>query len=228
MPVHDRRYCVTDAVRSVLAQTHTHIECIVVDDGSFDRSLDVVTAMSARDGRVRAFAQRHRGVSAARNRGIAEARGQYVTFLDSDDLMPPDRVRRQLELLDEHGCDAVFGQHESVVMPGVAPPPWWTSRPDWRRGDYWMTLLVPSAGLRAVDGFDESLQLGEDVDLFLKLSEAGLRISVVDETFVLRRIFGDNLTYDLVERRPVLLRVVRRHHARRQRPRSDLLGERRQ
>jgi len=228
VPVYDREYCVTDAVMSVLDQTHRRLECIVVDDGSADGSLGVVKAMSARDGRVRVFAQCHRGVSAARNRGIEEARGEYVTFLDSDDLMPPDRLRRQLELLAASRCDAVFGGHESVVMPGVVPPPWWASRPDWTRGDYWNTLLVPTALLRAVGGFDVSLEIGEDVDLFLTLRETGLQITAVDEIFVLRRIFGDNLTYDLVDRRRVLLDLIRRRNARRRGLRKDVVGERRQ
>lgn len=226
MPVHDRDYCLRDAVRSVLDQTHVHLECIVVDDGSGDASLDVATAMRAEDRRVRVFAQCHRGASAARNRGIEEAGGEYVTFLDSDDLMPPGRVRRQLELLAAPGCDAVFGGHESVVMPGVVPPPWWASRPDWTRGDYWNTLLVPTALIRAVGGFDVSMEIGEDVDLFLKLRETGLQITAVDETFVFRRIFGDNLTYDLVDRRPVLLDLIRRRNARRRGLRNDVVGER--
>lgn len=197
VPTYDRRHCVMDAVDSVLAQSHRHVECIVVDDGSVDGTVDAVTTACAADDRVRVFAQAQEGVSAARNRGLREARGEYVTFLDSDDVMPPGRVRRQLELLATEPCDAVFGSAELMMMPGVAAPTWLEQRPEWRRGPCWISLLAAASAFRAVDGFDETLQTGEDADLLVRLRYAGLRTLAVDETFVRRRIFGDNLTYTL-------------------------------
>ena len=211
VPVRNRRHCVMDGIGSVLAQTWPHVECIVVDDGSEDGTVDAVTAATAGDWRVRVFAQTHRGVSAARNRGLREAGGDYVTFLDSDDLMPPARIGRQLELLAAHPADAVLGKGESVVMPGVAPPVWVTTRPGWASGPCWMTLLAPTARIRAVGGFDEGLRSGEDADLMVKLRHAGVSLLAVDDTFVIRRIFGDNLTYFFDERTSTLREAIRRH-----------------
>lgn len=215
VPVYERRYCVLDAVDSVLAQTHQRVECIVVDDGSTDGGLDAVGSRWAGDGRVRTFAQRHAGVSAARNRGLRESRGQYVTFLDSDDLMPPTRLSRQLELLAELSCQGVIGHAEASLMPGAPPPAWFISRPDWRRGPCWMSLLIATAAVRAVGGFDETLHLAEDADLMVRLYGAGVNIRAVEETFLQRRLFGDNLTSAVDGITSALHDAIRRHLARR-------------
>ena len=215
VPVYERSHCVMDAVASVLAQTHTDIECVVVDDGSTDGSYDVVAKACANEPRVRAVAEEHRGVSATRNRGIREARGEYVTFLDSDDLMPPTRVQRQLELLTEKSCDAVLGLANSFTMPGVGTPEWMKARPDWGDGYMWITFLVATEHIRAVGGFDETLQIGEDIDVLVRMRLNGVRVAAVEETFVLRRFFGDNLTYDMSEHDSALRDAIRRHVARR-------------
>jgi glycosyltransferase involved in cell wall biosynthesis len=214
VPVYERRHCVLDAVESVLAQTHRDVECIVVDDGSSDGTFDALVAAYADDARVRVFDQPHRGVSAARNLGIGEARGDYVTFLDSDDLMPESRIRRQLELLTERSCDAVLGRAHSYAMPGVDPPPWFHAQPEWGGGYLWITVLVATRHLRSVDGFDEALHIGEDIDLLVKLRAAGVRVVAVNETFVLHRFFGDNLTYALRAKDSSLRDSIRRHLAR--------------
>lgn len=215
VPTYQRRYCVMEAVGSVLAQSHEAVECIVVDDGSTDGSFEAVESQWAGDARVRMWAQPHGGVSAARNRGLREARGEYVTFLDSDDLMPEARVSRQLELLAELSCDGVLGRAESSLMPGAEPPAWFTSRPDWRQGPCWMSLLIATAALRAAGGFDETLALAEDADLMVRLYGAGLDIRNVDELFVRRRLFGDNLTQAVAGSSSALHDAVRRQLARR-------------
>ena len=214
VPVYERRHCVMDAVESVLAQTHPDVECVVVDDGSTDGAFDALVAAYADDARVRVFAQPHQGVSAARNLGIREARGEYVTFLDSDDLMPPSRIRRQLELLTERSCDAVLGRAHSYPMPGVDPPPWFHARPAWGDGYLWITVLVATDHVRSVDGFDETLHMGEDFDLLVKLRASGVRVVAVDDTFVVHRFFGDNLTYALRANDSSLPDSIRRHLAR--------------
>ena len=197
MPVFDRIFCVADSIDSVLAQTHRDLECIVVDDGSTDGTPAMVHERYASEERVRVLAEAHAGAAAARNHGLRDARGEYVTFLDSDDVMPPTRIARQLELLTELSCDAVLGAMESVVMPGVTPPAWMETPPEWGDGYHWITLLVSPDRLRDIGGFDETLELGEDLDVLVRLRLAGARIGAVDEIFAIRRFFGDNLTYAL-------------------------------
>src|SRR5215510_4129929 len=108
IPVYDREDYLGDAVDSVLAQTFPSFEIVVVDDGSTDRSAEIVRAH--RDPRVRLICHPHnRGISAARNTGVDAARGDYVAFLDSDDVAYPDRLARQVAFLDGHLDHAAVG-----------------------------------------------------------------------------------------------------------------------
>ncbi len=118
-PVFNRATVIADAVHSVLGQSHGDLEHLVVDDGSTDGTLAVVRALASEDERVRVVAADHGGPAAARNRALEVARGGLVTFLDSDDLMPPDRVERQLRYLAAHpDVDAVLGTQEFAFPAG--------------------------------------------------------------------------------------------------------------
>jgi glycosyltransferase involved in cell wall biosynthesis len=221
VPVYDREHCVVDAVRSVLEQTHPAIECIVVDDGSSDGSVAALRRAFADDGRVRVFTRDHAGVSAARNHGIAHARGELLTFLDSDDLMVEHRIARQLDHLRTTDDDAVMARQRHVLEDGAARPEWLDRHPEWWDGYYHTSILVPTARVRAIDGFDEHLDIGEDIDLVVRLAGAGARVGIIDEALTVRRFFGDNLSYASTDDFSVMLGAVRRHHTRRARRQAE-------
>ena len=105
IPTYNRATEVRNAIESVLGQTVADTEIIVVDDGSTDDTGKVVTG--AFGVRVRYFAQTNQGVSAARNRGIAEARGEWIAFLDSDDLWERDKLEWQLKALERYGSQCL-------------------------------------------------------------------------------------------------------------------------
>lgn len=96
MPVHNAVRFVEGAIRSVLAQTVQDLELVVVDDGSDDGSASLVRRLAAEDGRVRLVEQDHAGISAALNRGIEAAAGEWIARLDADDEALPSRTERQL------------------------------------------------------------------------------------------------------------------------------------
>lgn len=99
IPCYKQAVFLPQALDSVLAQTLGDLECIVVNDGSPDNTRDVVASYLLRDSRVRYVEQSNRGVSAARNRGLAEARGRYIQFLDADDLIEPEKLQVQTGIL---------------------------------------------------------------------------------------------------------------------------------
>lgn len=105
IPTFDREALLPRAVRSVLAQTHATLECIVVDDGSTDRSLEILAPMADADDRLRVFRQANAGVAAARNTGIALGRGEYVALLDSDDEWLPRKLEVQLAWMRREGWE---------------------------------------------------------------------------------------------------------------------------
>lgn len=89
VPVYNSERYLRSCIESVLAQTYSCYEMILIDDGSCDRSMEICQRMCRYDQRLRLICQKHRGVSAARNRGIEEAKGKYIFFLDSDDMIHP-------------------------------------------------------------------------------------------------------------------------------------------
>jgi GT2 family glycosyltransferase len=186
IPAFNAAPTVRSAVGSTLSQTVPVLEVIVVDDGSTDDTADVVAAID--DPRVRVVSQANGGPSAARNAGIAAARGEWVAFLDSDDLWLPRYVETATAALttasnpgfaytDAYVFHAGRGQvKQGSAMDALDPPP-----PDrasflaalLRRNFVFTSATVPAAVLSAVGGYDESLPLSEEYDLWLRILVAG-------------------------------------------------------
>ena len=110
VPAYNYGHVIGQTLEAVLAQTYRRLECIVIDDGSADDTREVVERYAAADARVRYVLQRNAGVSAARNNGLAQSRGDYVQFLDADDLLEPRKVELHVEYLEAHPeVDVVYG-----------------------------------------------------------------------------------------------------------------------
>ncbi len=118
LPVYNRAGWVARAVESVLAQTHTDLELLAVDDGSTDGTRQVLEGFGPR---VYVLAQPHAGAEAARNLGLRHARGEFVAFIDSDDVWYHDRLSRQLPLFAREEVGLVFG-NAALVDYRRTPP----------------------------------------------------------------------------------------------------------
>lgn len=119
MPTYNRRALIGESIASVLAQTHGALELIIVDDGSSDGTQEAVTDRFGHDPRLRYLRQANRERACARNRGIREARGELIAFLDSDDLWYPDKLARQIEALERaNAADCCYGFHDVLSAHG--------------------------------------------------------------------------------------------------------------
>lgn len=103
IPAYNAERFVCEALRSVLNQTYEYLEVIVVDDGSKDRTAEIVREVAAEDKRVRLLQQENRGVAAARNLGIERARGAFIAPLDADDLWYPEKIEQQVQRMVRGG-----------------------------------------------------------------------------------------------------------------------------
>src|SRR5512138_1536925 len=116
IPVYNALPFLTDAIDSVLAQTHSDLELIVVDDVSTDGSLAVAESYIGRDARVRVIRQStNGGSSATRNRGAEEAKGDWLAFLDNDDISHPRRLELQLQAADEDPSVLLWGSALEII-----------------------------------------------------------------------------------------------------------------
>lgn len=108
VPVYKVEAYLDECVRSILGQTHTDLEVILVDDGSPDCSGAMCDAWAERDSRIRVIHKANGGVCSARNAGLDAARGEYVAFVDSDDWLEPEMYAAMMAKVQEFGCDVVL------------------------------------------------------------------------------------------------------------------------
>ncbi|MBI1854156.1 MAG: glycosyltransferase family 2 protein [Planctomycetes bacterium] len=216
VPLYNRTALARETIESVLSQTLDDHEIVVVDDGSEE---DVASILGSLVSCVRLVRRPHGGISAARNTGLRSARGELVAFLDSDDLWLPRKLEVQVELLDAHASlAACFTNHSHLsngaivrarrVDPCFARDPLTAlvTRPEVSTS----TLVVRRTVLADLEGFDETLERGEDYDLFLRLA-AGWEVGFIDEPLVHYRVHAENAARSDVLRRNFLeKRVLRR------------------
>jgi glycosyltransferase involved in cell wall biosynthesis len=177
-----------DALRSLVAQEAVPFEAILVDDGSTDDTPKIAGSFPG----IRYVYQENQGPSAARNAGVALARGEFLTFLDDDDLMPPQRLAVQVRYLREHpDVGAVLGRQEWLDQPV-------TERRDPVFGDPggvpMCAVMLRREHFARIGGFDTSFRVSEDRDLLIRLRAAGVKIAVIPEIVLLRRFHGGNAT----------------------------------
>jgi glycosyltransferase involved in cell wall biosynthesis len=194
-----------EALESAVAQDFEPYEVVVVDDGSTDG-----TAAIARSFPVRYLYQENQGPSAARNAGLAEARGELIAFLDGDDVIPPTKLAVQTAYLREHaetGC--VLGRNEWIFEEG-SDPSWLTRDPLYGElgGIQPGTALVRKPVLEEVGGFDSTYRYWEFQNLFVRMREHGVQIDVLPDVVLRKRLHGANATLFPPEEHP-LLRTMR-------------------
>lgn len=196
MPAYDAETTVGAAASSVLAQTGVDIELVLVDDGSRDATGRIAAALS---GPVRVVEQENAGVAAARNRGIAEAGGELITFCDADDFLFPRHLEALLAVFDRHGgiatanCYWLFpdGIHPSRVRYKGGFP-----RPERQRlaileQNFVSTMSLFQRSLfDEVGPFDEERRVAEDWDFWLRAIYAGAHVHLQPKPLALYR-WGD-------------------------------------
>ena len=177
MPCFNGESFVGEAIESVLAQTYHDMELVIVDDGSTDRSLDIIRSFGDA---VRVFTQPNRGPSAARNKGIREASGEFIAYLDADDYWEPRFAEYMVAALADSAAVLAYCGWQNILPDGKSPPPF--IPPDYENEEKLVALLSNASlwpihatltrrdVLLEIGGFNEELPACEDYDLWLRLT----------------------------------------------------------
>lgn len=192
IPTFNRGYCLGESVRSVLEQSFTDFELIVVDDGSTDNTLEVVRQFPALQ-LIRLKA--NQGVSFARNRGLEQARGEWIAFLDSDDMWEKNKLATQMEWIKLNPDQHAIYTDEIWIRNGVRVNA--MKKHSKYSGDIFhrclpLCIVSPSSVLlRAelldeIGGFDESMPVCEDYDLWLRIAKR-YPFHFIEEKLIIKR-----------------------------------------
>lgn len=222
------------AVRSVIGQTYTDWELLIVDDGSTDATLDVARRMAEEDSRIRYMSLSHRGVAGVRNVGLDILRGEYVFFLDADDLLPEYTLGHLLEFMQNEEISMVAGR-QSKFTDGAGDI---FLREINKKGEYILNegkyclrILSPEESVEESlyqKGLEASLcgklfrrsqlrrirfiegELYEDLDIFFRILLNGNKIAVSDLPVYLYRQRSGSIIHTFNRQRLVVLEVTRR------------------
>jgi len=191
IPAYNARATLGRALDSVLAQTRPADEIIVVDDGSTDDSVKIASRYCTHGLRLLSLSER-RGASAARNAGIVAATGTWIAFLDADDEWLPSKLERQVTAIDMNpGTSFVFCASEELTADGKALGDTFRNGIVTSGNEAWKALLACNfiatptvmasrALLMKLGGFDETLKVAEDQDMWIRLALAGPPVYVRD------------------------------------------------
>ncbi len=224
VPAYNAEKYIARTLETILSQTYTRLEVIVVDDASTDRTVNIVREFARRDPRVRLLSQPHLGVSRARNLAIERSRGEFIAPVDADDLWHREKIRDQVDCMLREGASVglvyswsrTMDEHE-VPISGIAHE---------KKGDVLAELmysnfigngsaaLIRRSCFDVVGGFDPQLSHCEDWDLYLRVAER-YRVGVVPKYQVgyRRTLGGQSANYGFAERTftPFMDGVRRRH-----------------
>jgi glycosyltransferase involved in cell wall biosynthesis len=206
IPTYNRALIIKDAIQSVINQTYTDYEIIVVDDGSTDNTSNVINDIRNHSGKVRYIHQENKGRSAARNSGIRAARGNYVAFLDSDDIFLPEKLSVQVMTL-ENNLDFGMAYSPALIMDKYGNMSEdINQRKEKLAGWIYPELLfikkniitIPSVIVRKqilneIGGFDETMHICEDLDLWRRIARYHQVFQMKEPVAIIRHTINESL-----------------------------------
>ena len=208
IPVYNGEKYLQETIETVFKQTYQPIEIIAVDDGSTDRSKQIISQFPE----IKYIFQKNQGVAVARNTGIAEAKGEYIALLDQDDLWTNNKLQIQVEYLNEHSeIDYVLGHQQSFIQAGCEKPKWLKekyleeSTPAYLVG----ALLARKSVFDRIGGFCEEYRYGNDSDWFAKSLDFDIKSTVLPEVILHKRIHDTNESHNTKDMQVELLTIIR-------------------
>jgi glycosyltransferase involved in cell wall biosynthesis len=232
MPNFNNSAYISPAIRSILSQSYSDLELIIVDDGSSDSSLDIIREFAAQDSRIVLLEMAHGGLVRALNAGVRHARGQFIARMDADDISFPERIEKQVAFL-RHSPDVVaVGSWAIFICPAATPLYAQASFSehdrilDELRKGHGSALIHPTVMIRtetvsAIGGYREVMTYSEDYDAYLRLAEVG-KLANIPEPLLLYRVHPKSVSHSSrMQQHAFVIRAIQDAAARR----PDLWGD---
>lgn len=200
MPVYNGEKYLAEAIDSILAQSFTDFEFLIISDGSTDRTVDILEQYAARDDRIHFLHRENRGIPKTLNELLKLAKGELVARMDADDIAFPERFSKQVRYLDETPDCVVVGSSAIIIDPNGrelqcrnAPPSHEEITEGFLNGI--CTIFHPAAMFRRapileLGGYREDTRHAEDLDLFLRLAETKRLANLPDPLLKYREHLG--------------------------------------
>ncbi len=212
IPVFNGEKFISQAIDSVLNQTFAIKKIWVVNDGSNDRTADILDQLKLSNPKLEVLHQPNKGVSAALNSVFPHLKEEWVAFLDADDIWMEDRIQVQVESLQLNPkLELIFGQIEEFEDFPEEYNGKFRAREGVMEGVSRLTLLCKRKLFEEFGGFDPSLKVGEFIAWFQRVREAGIPYQVIPKVLARRRIHGENMTAKVD--RNEFLQLIRRQLA---------------
>jgi len=209
IPVFNAENYIEEAIDSILNQTYKSIEIIAVDDGSTDNSAHIISGIK----NIKLIrSARNMGVGYARNRAIEICSGDFVSFLDADDLWDKEKTSLQVNiLLNETDIDGVFGTFKNFFDQNTSIPPFVNEatflNPETGKMKQLGTMMVRKKIIDRVGLFSESLKSGEDLDWLVRANDLEVNLHFHSDLLLHRRLHGSNLSYSSFSNKKNLLEI---------------------
>jgi glycosyltransferase involved in cell wall biosynthesis len=204
IPAYNVERWVSQTIKSVQQQTFSDLEIIVIDDGSTDKTLEIIKDI--RDHRLKVLSHEHAGVSVARNVGIAHSTCEFIAFLDADDLWTPDSLEPKLAGLHKYPtadvayCWTLSIDDQGTIIQPKRPPVFYEGNIYFKLLTHCFfdcgSLLIRRRAIKSVGEFDPTLKYGEDLDYWLRLARHSSFV-VIPRYQLLYRKWNGSTTYKL-------------------------------
>lgn len=204
IPTYNREKLIIETISSVQSQTYSNIEILVIDDGSSDNTNQVLSSF-IKSRHVKYIFQENKGLSAARNEGIRQSTGEFVAFLDSDDLFLPDKIKSQVKFFNSYPdisivhCD--FEKFDDVGNLGIRDTSYFQESIYPNILWHWKMLMATSCVmlrrtiLDHLGGFDENLSWAEDLDLWARFARYYM-YGHIPHVLVKIRVHEEEMSFD--------------------------------
>lgn len=203
MSVYNDQATIGTAIQSILDQTYTNFEFIIINDGSSDQSLSIINRFRDRESRIQVITQENSGLTVALNTAIAQAKGTYIARIDADDISDVTRLEKQVKFLEENSDILVCGSmgylidmEGTIIGKKILPisPEQVYQKLLFNNQCIHSSLMIRASAIDTYGPYDPSFRTSQDYELLLRLASYG-KVANINEALVLWRVRSGSISW---------------------------------